>query len=76
MIAQRFFMPVFAALLMIALGGNGAAANAASRQKTTRQLVNLEQLWLSHRNDSVVLARVLADDFVHVLPSGFINKSQ
>ena len=36
----------------------------------------VEQQWLDHINDAGVVQDILADDFIHVLPSGMITKRQ
>jgi Domain of unknown function (DUF4440) len=41
-----------------------------------KAIADLEEHWLQHVDDPAVLQSILADDFVHVLPSGFITKQQ
>ena len=60
-------MRVFAALLLLA-----ATLPAGDRS----EILRLEDEWL-HAHDAATLERILAPDFVHVLPSGdFITKEQ
>jgi hypothetical protein len=39
-------------------------------------IVQLENRWLAGENDPAVLESILADDFVHVLPMGFVTKNE
>jgi hypothetical protein len=39
-------------------------------------IVELENQWLAGEDDPAVLQAVLADDFVHVLPMGFVTKNE
>ncbi len=50
-----------------------AGASASAAQKAVTQL---EQKWLQNEYNPAALDSILADDFVHVLPSGFISKQQ
>lgn len=49
-------------------GGSSSAAQQA--------VIQLEQKWLQNEYDPATLNSILADDFVHVLPNGFISKQQ
>lgn len=48
------------------------AANASVRQT----IVRLEHLWLNSEYNPAVLRSIPADDFVHVLPEGFVSKQR
>jgi hypothetical protein len=39
-------------------------------------MVQLENRWLAGEDDPAVLQSILADDFVHVLPTGFVTKGE
>jgi hypothetical protein len=39
-------------------------------------IVQLENQWLAGKDDPEVLQSILADDFIHVLPSGFVTKGE
>lgn len=39
-------------------------------------LIGLEQRWLNSEDNPDALAPILADDFIHVLPSGFVTKAE
>lgn len=41
-----------------------------------RQVRAVEERWLSNESRPEVVESILADDFIHVLPVGFIDKSQ
>lgn len=47
-------------------------SSSAAQQAVTQ----LEQRWLQNEYDPATLNSILADDFVHVLPNGFISKQQ
>lgn len=47
-------------------------SSSAARQAVTQ----LEQKWLQNEYNPAALNSILADDFVHVLPNGFISKQQ
>ena len=52
-----------------------SANNGGDQQQ---QLVQIEQKWLNAEtgNDPDTLQTILADDFIHVLPDGFITKKE
>lgn len=66
----------FAILMLLAAWGIAAAAQKSWNDSALKAIADLEQHWLQHIDDPAVLQSILADDFVHVLPSGFINKQQ
>lgn len=39
-------------------------------------MIDLEQRWLNSEDNPGALAEILADDFIHVLPSGLITKTE
>jgi hypothetical protein len=39
-------------------------------------IVQLENQWLAGEDDPAALQAILADDFVHVLPVGFVSKNE
>jgi hypothetical protein len=41
-----------------------------------QDLLQLEKTWLEAEDDPTVLESILADDFVHVLPVGFVTKRE
>lgn len=47
----------------------------AQPQGREQEVKELEQRWLENEDRPDVLESILADDFVHVLPSGFISKA-
>lgn len=44
--------------------------------RAQHDLLLLEQHWLESENDADKLEPILADDFVHVWPTGFVTKSE
>ena len=53
-----------------------AAFDGDSSSAAQQAVTHLEQKWLQNEYDPVTLNSILADDFVHVLPDGFISKRQ
>lgn len=41
-----------------------------------RTLLALEDRWLASEDDPEVLKTILADDFIHALPMGFVTKNE
>jgi hypothetical protein len=58
-------------ILPIVLLSSGAERPPDKAEQAIR---DLEQRWLENEDDPNVLATILADDFVHALPIGFIGK--
>jgi len=46
----------------------------AAQDKSEQAIRDLEQRWLENEDDPSTLTTILADDFVHALPMGFIDK--
>jgi hypothetical protein len=54
-----------------------AAAQAVSRDADRVMIEALEHEWLAHESDRATLERMLAPDFVHVVPQGlFLTREQ
>lgn len=49
---------------------------AVDRDSARQALLALEDEWLKAEYDAGPLQRILAADFIHVLPDGFISKAQ
>lgn len=62
-----------AAGLLFARNGKSSANSPSAAQRAVTQL---EQKWLQNEDNPATLNSILADDFVHVLPNGFISKQQ
>ncbi len=65
--------------LVIVLLLCASAVPQQSRQSEDSQkqaLIAVEQRWLQAANDPVALESILADDFIHVLPEGFVTKTE
>ena len=73
MLAQKtlFLLPV---VLMLTMLGNAQNSPTPDGVRAKRQLLTLEQKWLQAEDDPATQEHILADDFVHVLPSGMISK--
>lgn len=53
-----------------------ADPNARNPERDKQALIQLEEYWLAHEEDPEALETILADDFVHALPMGFISKEE
>ena len=62
-----------AARLVFARSGKSSVNSQSAAQQAVTQL---EQKWLQNEDNPAALNSILADDFVHVLPNGFISKQQ
>ena len=62
-----------AAGLVFARSGKSSVNSPSAAQQMVTQL---EQKWLQNEDNPAALNSILADDFVHVLPNGFISKQQ
>jgi ketosteroid isomerase-like protein len=63
-------------LLALLLAVATLATAQSVNDKERNDITTLEHRWLASLNDPQALASILADDFVHVLPSGIITKKQ
>jgi Domain of unknown function (DUF4440) len=65
-------------LVALLLGGFSLAvpARARSEQNQQKQLIQLEERWLAGEDNADLLESILADDFIHVLPIGFVTKGE
>lgn len=52
------------------------ATRSRSAEKDKRDLLRLEDRWLASEDDADALKNILADDFLHALPIGFVTKDQ
>lgn len=64
------------AVLAVAFAVGGVVLRAAEPARAEQEVQAVEERWLSHESDPEVVASILADDFIHVLTVGFIDKSQ
>jgi len=64
------------AVLLVLLSSflTSAAQHPAQPDDAQQAIRNLEQSWLENEDNPNTLSTILADDFVHVLPMGFIGK--
>lgn len=63
-------------VLALAFALGGVALRAAEPAGAEQEVRAVEERWLSNESDPEVVASILAEDFVHVLTVGFIDKSQ
>lgn len=66
----------FGILALILITGTAAMAQQSWLTSSQKAIADVEIRWLQHIDDPPTLESILADDFVHVLPSGFITKQQ
>ena len=64
-----------APLLLCSLGG-WMSVSARADNKRQHDLMQLEKKWLDAEDDPGILESILADDFIHVLPAGFVTKKE
>jgi hypothetical protein len=69
---------LFFAVLSYAPGLPGITApdRLAQKDDPEQSVRDLEQRWLENEDSPDVLETILADDFVHALPMGFISKQE
>ncbi len=73
---MKKFAPRVAVIVLIALTGTVVFAQQGWSTSAQKAIANVELRWLQHIDDPAVLQSILADDFIHVLPSGSITKQQ
>ncbi|HEU5401485.1 MAG TPA: nuclear transport factor 2 family protein [Terriglobales bacterium] len=66
----------FGIVTLVLLAVSSGMAQESWSKSPQMAIANIEQQWLEHVDDAAVLESVLANDFVHVLPSGVITKQQ
>jgi Domain of unknown function (DUF4440) len=74
---RRALLPSAALFLFAALACLPAPVpkHHVSYHDSEQVIKALEQRWLDNETNPAVLSTILADDFVHVLPTGFISKA-
>ncbi|HET9181932.1 MAG TPA: nuclear transport factor 2 family protein [Candidatus Angelobacter sp.] len=70
------YKPIFLiiAMLLFPCSSNAQKGPTPAPAQAKHELLALEQQWVHAESNPSVQERILADDFVHVLPSGFISK--
>jgi len=63
-------------LLSLVLVSPGRTLQPTPEARERQTVEDLERHWLAVEDDPSALESVLAEDFVHVLPSGFVTKRQ
>lgn len=75
--SPKHFALLVPALLILGLPAcTGLRQQESAPRDAEQQIKALEQRWLENEGTPDVLESVLADDFVHVLTSGFITKRE
>jgi len=67
-------LTLLVAIVVVSFFGNPSKAVTPDAEQAKRELINLEGKWLHALSDADAQEQILADDFVHALPSGFITK--
>jgi len=70
-------LPILALALLMPFVRAGAPSSPPPNASRQQQAVEaLERRWLTAENDPAALETILADDFIHVLPMGFVTKRE
>lgn len=69
------FKSVALTLVLLCSSGSLTSEKVKSNSNQQRMLLRLEQKWLDAEADPDALESILADDFIHVLPVGFVTKN-
>lgn len=56
--------------------GMMVARRSVDADRDKRALLDLEDRWLASEDDPDALQNILADDFIHALPMGFVTKDE
>jgi hypothetical protein len=73
---MRKFTAALGMFLFVVPSANMAIGQRSWNTSTQKAIADVEMRWLQHIDDPAILGSILADDFVHVLPSGFITRQQ
>lgn len=77
MIFSKIWRLVLLAVLVIGCGARPAGSQSdSSTAQQQQQLQTIEQHWLESEDNPAALQDILADDFIHVWPTGFVTKQQ
>lgn len=69
-------MTSLALVLFVIAQSSASALHGGDTDAARRAVEALEQRWLATENDPAALAGILADDFLHVLPTGVITRDE
>jgi hypothetical protein len=64
------------AVLALACSFTGSTLRAAEPAAAEQEVRAVEERWLANESRPEVVESILADDFIHVLPVGFIDKNE
>ena len=73
---RRLINSLEAVIILLFIIVSSGAENQAQQDKSEQAIRDLEQRWLENEDDPSTLTTILADDFVHALPMGFIGKQE
>lgn len=73
---MKFFLVPLAAALAFSFSLQNSSEQSAASGSQAQAVRALEEKWLANENDPAALDSILAADFVHALPFGFITKQQ
>ena len=71
---DKFRFAVVASALLFLCSAIVLAEHSRSTERDKRDILALEDRWLASEDDPDVLKTILAEDFIHVLPMGFVTK--
>lgn len=66
----------FGIFVVLLMSVTAAMAQQSWNNSGAKAIADVEERWLQHIDDPAQLQSILADDFVHALPSGLISKQQ
>ncbi len=52
------------------------AFGQVNQAEATKELLEIENRWMREGDDPKVFATLVADDFIHVMPQGFVSKQE
>jgi hypothetical protein len=73
---SRLIKTLAAVIILLFIIVSFGAERQAPQDKSEQAIRDLKQRWLKNEDDPSALATILADDFVHALPMGFIGKQE
>ena len=73
---MRRLLTSIAFLLFLSSFGLLPAKTTGADYNNEQALLQLEKKWLAAEDDPGTLESILAEDFIHVLPAGFVSKKE
>ena len=75
-LAGRIFVFLAACGMLVFPSAMRPATQATTQAEQMHALRQIEEEWLANEDNPDIVKSILADDFVHVLPMGFIGKEE